>query len=541
MERAERDPSVLVAAREVAIRQNIPVSIKTIDNQMAEVYALEGGVPVYAVIINFANPYQGGFTAFHYELASRINMTQALIDYGNGRVTDNTGGHYDLHFGDASVASSFLMIPDITQDRVYIFNATNGDLIDTAFIPQSRPQLSTPKHALTHYNGKSVLIADQITDLVQMYNSNGTYNNYFAPVGGVNNSILDNIRGIRYRANNNLLVTVGGGTNQNTVQQFDTAGNNLGTFIPTTNLNSPFDIVIRNSDMLVSNSSGTNRISGFDLNGNFTSYFYAGSAFAFPQQMQTLPNGDVIVAAFSPPSGIAYLTSGGTYVKLMTGITGNRGVYLLGNGRYITTNGAGAHEVDSATGTLIRTIATGSMQYIEPYVMNDITMRINFEFQAIDAQDTVKIELRNSTSPYALVETQKVVGGNSIPALVKFNTPAMGTPYYIVVKHRNSIETWSSTARTFNSNYMRYDFTVSPTQAYGNNMFDLGGRMAFYTGDANQDGVVDGTDAGLIDNDAFNFVSGYVSTDLNYDDIVDATDASLADNNAFNFVGVIRP
>jgi hypothetical protein len=65
--------------------------------------------------------------------------------------------------------------------------------------------------------------------------------------------------------------------------------------------------------------------------------------------------------------------------------------------------------------------------------------------------------------------------------------------------------------------------------------------MAFFTGDVNQDGTVDGSDAGLIDNDAFGFVSGYVSTDLNYDDIVDATDASLADNNAYNFVGVVRP
>jgi hypothetical protein len=538
---AEENPSVVMNARAEAIRQNLPVSIMTTDNLIADVKSLENGAPVYSVITNFADIYNGGYTAFFYELRSRIDLSKARIDYGNGRVTDNTGGRFDLKFGDSRGIVSYLMIPDITQDRVYFFNAANGDLIDTAFIPQSRPQLSTPKHALTHFNGKDVLIADQITDLVQKYNSNGTYNNYFAPIGGVNNSILDNIRGIRYRANNSLLVTVGSGTNQNTIQQFDTAGNHLGTFIPATNLNSPFDILLRGSDMLITNSSGTNRITNFDLNGTFISQFYVGSAFAFPQQMQTLPNGNIIVAAFSPPSGIAYLTSTGSYVKLMTGITGNRGVYLLGNGNYLTTNGAGAHEIDSASGALVRTIATGSMQYIEPYVLDNITMRLNFKFQAINAKDTVTVELRNQSSPYALVESKKAIGGQGIPTLINFNTPVSGTPYYIVVKHRNSIETWSSTPRPFNGYYLRYDFTTSPTQAYGNNMYDLIGSMAFFTGDVNQDGTVDGSDAGLIDNDAFNFVNGYVSTDLNYDDIVDATDASLADNNAFNFVGVIRP
>lgn len=538
---AEENPSVVMNARAEAIRQNLPVSIMTTDNLIADVKSLENGAPVYSVITNFADIYNGGYTAFFYELRSRIDLSKARIDYGNGRVTDNTGGRFDLKFGDSRGLVSYLMIPDITQDRVYFFNAANGDLIDTAFIPQSRPQLSTPKHALTHFNGKDVLIADQITDLVQKYNSNGTYNNYFAPIGGVNNSILDNIRGIRYRANNSLLVTVGSGTNQNTIQQFDTAGNHLGTFIPATNLNSPFDILLRGSDMLITNSSGTNRITNFDLNGTFISQFYVGSAFAFPQQMQTLPNGNIIVAAFSPPSGIAYLTSTGSYVKLLTGITGNRGVYLLGNGNYLTTNGAGAHEIDSASGALVRTIATGSMQYIEPYVLDNITMRLNFKFQAINAKDTVTVELRNQSSPYALVESKKAIGGQGIPTLINFNTPVSGTPYYIVVKHRNSIETWSSTPRPFNGYYLRYDFTTSPTQAYGNNMYDLIGSMAFFTGDVNQDGTVDGSDAGLIDNDAFNFVNGYVSTDLNYDDIVDATDASLADNNAFNFVGVIRP
>ncbi|MBK9225921.1 MAG: hypothetical protein IPL67_02355 [Ignavibacteria bacterium] len=45
----------------------------------------------------------------------------------------------------------------------------------------------------------------------------------------------------------------------------------------------------------------------------------------------------------------------------------------------------------------------------------------------------------------------------------------------------------------------------------------------------------------MIDNDASNFVGGYVVTDLTGDDFVDGTDFAIADNNAANFVSVVRP
>ncbi len=120
--------------------------------------------------------------------------------------------------------------------------------------------------------------------------------------------------------------------------------------------------------MLITNSSGTNRITRFDLSGNFLSSFYTGTAFAFPQQMQRLSNGNIIVAAFSSPSGIAVLDSNGGFIRLMSGITGARSVYVLDNGRYLATNGAGVHEIDSSTGSIIRTVVAGAnFQYITLY------------------------------------------------------------------------------------------------------------------------------------------------------------------------------
>ena len=66
-------------------------------------------------------------------------------------------------------------------------------------------------------------------------------------------------------------------------------------------------------------------------------------------------------------------------------------------------------------------------------------------------------------------------------------------------------------------------------------------RFAVYGGDVDQDGSVDATDVSLVDNDAANYVSGYVFTDLTGDNFVDGTDFVIADNNAADFVGLIRP
>ncbi|MBK6878390.1 MAG: hypothetical protein IPG99_18615 [Ignavibacteria bacterium] len=93
----------------------------------------------------------------------------------------------------------------------------------------------------------------------------------------------------------------------------------------------------------------------------------------------------------------------------------------------------------------------------------------------------------------------------------------------------------------FSSGALNFDFTTAASQAYGSNMVLVGGEYSIFTGDVNDDDIVDAADVSLIDNDAFNFVSGYVVTDLNCDGSVDGTDATFGDNNAFNFVGIIRP
>jgi len=156
--------------------------------------------------------------------------------------------------------------------------------------------------------------------------------------------------------------------------------------------------------------------------------------------------------------------------------------------------------------------------------------------------DTIRAFLRTTTSPYSIVDSAiahlSIVGTGYLNF---FNAPA-GT-YYIVVNHRNSIETWSKSGGESLTPGITtpYDFTNSISKAYGNNLILKYFSYCIYSGDVNQDGVIDGSDTQLIDNDAYNFVSGYVNTDTDGNNLVDGSDAIISDNNAFKFVSVIRP
>jgi hypothetical protein len=115
--------------------------------------------------------------------------------------------------------------------------------------------------------------------------------------------------------------------------------------------------------------------------------------------------------------------------------------------------------------------------------------------------------------------------------------------FFIVIKHRNSIETWSATAVPFGSSTIEYDFTTAATKAYGDNMKLISGVYAIYSSDPNQDGSVDGSDMLMIDNASKPPVlQGYNPEDLNGDGSVDGTDMLMVDNSSKPpVVGVIRP
>ena len=141
--------------------------------------------------------------------------------------------------------------------------------------------------------------------------------------------------------------------------------------------------------------------------------------------------------------------------------------------------------------------------------------------------DTVTVELRRAITPYALLESKKIFLNTLGFGKVNFSSVVEGTPYYIVVKHRNSIETWSAAEQSFDGGVLNYDFTSAQTQALGSNLKLKGSKWCVYSGDVNQDGVVDITDVAIVDVDNLNFATGYKVTDVNGDNLVDLADVSV--------------
>lgn len=142
--------------------------------------------------------------------------------------------------------------------------------------------------------------------------------------------------------------------------------------------------------------------------------------------------------------------------------------------------------------------------------------------------------LRNSVYPYNIVDSAFLKSYScDLNNAVIFNNAPDGD-YYIAVKHRNTIETWSATPLTLTngSAWSSYNFVSSDANSYGNNSVQKGSYWCFYSGDVDQDGIIDATDLSTVENDASISLTGdFLLTDLNGDLFVDASDVSIVENN----------
>jgi hypothetical protein len=267
--------------------------------------------------------------------------------------------------------TTMLLIPDSTNDRVMSFDAQTGNLINANFIPSDSVHLATPKNAILSPSGNTVLVADQIRDVVQEYSLSGAYIRVFAPASGPNPAILDNIRGITLRPNGNLLVTVGGGANSNAVAQFDPSGNYIGNFVAAGagGLVSPFDVYYRSTlgDYLVTGFT-SDAIHRYDSNGNYLGNLNT-DPINVPEQLDEAANLNVLAASFNPDAtdGVYEYLPAGTFVGRYDppSMTQYNGVYELPNGNLLVTTNTGVHEITRG-GVLVNTKYSGAgAQYIE--------------------------------------------------------------------------------------------------------------------------------------------------------------------------------
>ncbi|MEO6694022.1 MAG: metallophosphoesterase [Ignavibacteria bacterium] len=155
--------------------------------------------------------------------------------------------------------------------------------------------------------------------------------------------------------------------------------------------------------------------------------------------------------------------------------------------------------------------------------------------------DLFKVKIRNAYSPYAIVDSAQSYLQIMGTGFFSFSKLSNATDYFLVVQQRNSLETWSGSPVRFSADALVYDFTDTSSKAFGNNLILKGLKYCIYSGDVDQNGVIDGPDLSTVDNGAAAYDSGYVQSDLNGDTIVDGVDLIIAENNTFQFVILIKP
>lgn len=155
--------------------------------------------------------------------------------------------------------------------------------------------------------------------------------------------------------------------------------------------------------------------------------------------------------------------------------------------------------------------------------------------------DHLTVELHNAlnypTIEYSADSVELTTTGS---AVVSVPGNKNGT-YYLTIRHRSGIETTSALPVDFSGSSISYSFSPQ-SQAFGSNlglMWD--GGVVIFSGDVNQDGLIDGTDLNNIGNLNDLFSTGYLVEDINGDGLIDGSDLNITGNNNDGFIGAIVP
>ncbi len=289
-----------------------------------------------------------------------------------------------------------------------------------------------------------------------------------------------------------------------------------------------------------------------------------------PPSVTFLPNAQQV----GLPAGWTILSNTGSQLRLCNStdpipVSTSRTIILKAQGVAVTSpqtfsgninfgNGTTCSAGTSVAGDLITdNSATSTLQVVAPpvttlnlkafiqgYYLGGGFMNPTLSLQGLPNPvthcDSLTVELHHSTSPYALAFSFKGVLLTNGEMACTYPGAAVGN-YYIVLKHRNALETWSASPFNFVSGINSYDFTTAATKALGDNQTDVAseGIYSIYNGDINLDLSTDASDFLIMDYDIQNFNSGYISTDLNGDGTTDASDFLILDGNIQSFVGAI--
>ncbi len=362
----EKNPTNVSLLKLKCLDNGLPFSVISESNGMIDIVAWENNNPVYAHIKNLHHPFDDAAIVGIDEVNYFIQTENVKVYYADGTTTGTYENIVQTSGKSIKSMSTVLFVLESTNDRIMAFDPYNGDLITDNFYQGT---MGTTIDINVNSSG-IIVISDQIQDVMFQHTAMSGVHSVFAPIGGADVSIMDNIRGFWVDDSDNYYVTVAAGTNAHSIVTFNSAGTYTGTFINPGQLQSPFDIIFRDNDVLITEVDG-DFVRRFTPTGALLDTFL--SAVLFPEQIFEDFNENIVTANFSGTPGAIIQQADGTLIKNITCLTGNRGVYMLGNGNMLLTNSSGVHEIDTLNDVVVRTQASGlSGRYIKEVNVQDI-------------------------------------------------------------------------------------------------------------------------------------------------------------------------
>jgi len=243
-------------------------------------------------------------------------------------------------------SGTVVIVPDSIANRLVALSPVDGSLIDDNLFELAG---GTPVHAVQV--GQEIWISEQIGDRISRWSLQGEALGAVGADGG-----LDNIRGMAL-LEDQLLVT-NAGTNNGApgaaIVRVSLDGNIIGHVGTSATSSSPFEIQVRDSDLLVASSSAGDDIHRYDFAIASLGTFHDTTSLNFAQQMAIADNGDILAAGFSSNNIVRLNPNNGELISQFPA-SGARGVLQLSNGNILWSNSSGVHvyDVSAQTSSLV--------------------------------------------------------------------------------------------------------------------------------------------------------------------------------------------
>ncbi len=333
------------------------VTIWTADGRSAIVPLTGAGIPTAVVDVD---PEEVSTTLDIGQAATQTltiaNLGTATLDWAIPLVHGQSLNGAGRNSGGELLRQGLILVHNSGSNTLVALDPETGDVVNPAFVDTTDLGFGSKPMALMHPDGERLLLTHQTDNVIHSFDTEGNYLGVFAPAGGADPAVMQNVRGMAFHPETgNLLVTSAFGNNPNTVAEFNLDGQFLGQFIESGagGMNGPWSMVFRDDDLLL---AAGNNVHAFDHQGNYLEQFN-NVQMNFVQQIIELEDGRILVA--NSVDGAWEFTADGNLSTHHNQYNNASGLHELPGGTLLISNNTGIHEIDR-NGNIIRDVITGA-------------------------------------------------------------------------------------------------------------------------------------------------------------------------------------